>query len=197
MGRGPRETEQNRAREGLVEATRALAHAVAVTDVPGGELARATETLASVTRALEKRAGTRCVPLPVAETVGVRRVLLDRYNPVHLPLEVSFAQDGRSATAATVVNALYEGPTDSVHGGVCARLMDNMLGILVQSTGLLCVTGTLSVRYLARTPLERTLRLRSEIVEHSGRKVGVIGRIECEGVRTVEAEAVFIEVPHR
>ncbi|MFE8013871.1 PaaI family thioesterase [Streptomyces antibioticus] len=186
----------HRERERLVEATRALAHAVAVTEVPPRELARVTEVLTSLTRALEKQAGTRCVPLPVPQTVGVPRLLLDRYNPVHVPLDVSFPDDG-GAEAVVVMNALYEGPTNSVHGGVSALLMDNLLGILVQSRGLLCVTGTLTVRYLSRTPLERPLSLRSEIVAHSGRKVTVRGWISCDGVRTVEAEAVFIEVPHR
>ena len=183
-------------RERLVEATRALAHAVAVTDVPAEELDRVTDALTSLTRTLEKQAGTRCVPLPVTETIGVPRVLLDQYNPVYVPLEVSFPDHG-GAEATVVLNALYEGPTDSVHGGVSALLMDNLLGILVQSKGLLCVTGTLTVRYLARTPLHRPLRLRSEIVERSGRKVAVRGWITCEDLRTVEAEAVFIEVPHR
>lgn len=183
-------------REQLVEATRALAYAVAVTDLPARELARAAEAVVSVTRVLEKRAGTRCVPQPVAETVGVPRVPLDRYNPAHVPMEVSFPDDG-GAEAVVVMNALYEGPTDAVHGGVSALLMDNLLGILVQSKGLLCVTGTLTVRYLARTPLDRPLHLRAEITQRSGRKIGVTGSIACEGVRTIEAEAVFIEVPRR
>ncbi|MFF2720460.1 PaaI family thioesterase [Streptomyces sp. NPDC058011] len=183
-------------RERLVEATRSLAHAVAVTEVSAEELARLTEILASLTQVLEKQSGTRCVPLPVAETVGVPRVLLDRYNPVQVPLEVFFPEDG-GAEATVVMNALHEGPTDSVHGGVSALLMDNLLGILVQSTGLLCVTGSLTVRYLARTPLRRPLRMRAEVAARSGRKVTVTGWIACDGVRTVEAEAVFVEVPHR
>ncbi|WP_413098241.1 PaaI family thioesterase [Streptomyces sp. Inha503] len=186
----------HRERERLVEATRGLAYAVAVTDVAPEELDRVAQALTLLTRILGKQAGTRCVPLPVTETVGVPRVLLDRFNPVHVPLEVSFPDDG-GAEAAVVMNALYEGPTDSVHGGISALLMDNLLGILVQSKGLLCVTGTLTVRYLARTPLNRPLRLRSELVERSGRKVTVTGWIACDGVRTVEADAVFIEVPHR
>ncbi|MFG2960979.1 PaaI family thioesterase [Streptomyces sp. NPDC048291] len=184
-----------RERERLVEATRSLVRAVAVTEVAAEEMERVTEALSSLTRTLEKRAGERCVPLPVAETVGVERVVLDRYNPVYVPLEVSFSRG--TAEATVVLDALREGPTDSVHGGVSALLMDNMLGIVVQSTGLLCVTGTLTLRYLARTPLQRPLRLRSEIAAHSGRKVTVRGWISHEEVRTVEAEAVFVEVSRR
>jgi acyl-coenzyme A thioesterase PaaI-like protein len=183
-------------RERLVEATRALAYAVGVTDLPAEELARVTDVIASVTRVLEKQAGTRCVTEPVVDTVGVRQVVLDRYNPGLIPLEVRFLDDG-SAAATITMNALHQGPTDSVHGGMSALLMDDLLGILVQSKGLLCVTGTLTVRYLALTPLDRPLELRAEIVEHSGRKVTVVGWITCDGVRTVEAEGLFIEVPRR
>ncbi|RVU28092.1 PaaI family thioesterase [Streptomyces antnestii] len=183
-------------RERLVEATRALTYAVAVTDLPDEDLAAVSEAVDSLSRALRKQTRKRCVTESVTAVVESRPVVLDRYNPAMIPLEVRFPEDGTAAATVTL-NAVHQGPTDSVHGGVSGLLMDNILGILVQSKGLLCVTGTLSLRYRALTPLDRPLELRAEIVDHSGRRVTVTGWIECGGVRTVEATGVFIEVPSR
>ncbi|MGW2182315.1 PaaI family thioesterase [Streptomyces sp. NPDC001732] len=180
----------------MVEATRALAHAVGVAEVPGEDLAAATEAVRAVSRALEKQTRKRCVVEPFASTAESRQVVLDRYNPGLIPLEVHFLDDGTAAATITM-NALHRGPTDSVHGGVGALLMDDLLGILVRSKKLLCVTGTPNVRYLALTPLDRPLELGARLVAHSGRKVTAAGWIECAGVRRVEADGLFIEVARR
>ncbi|MEU6658811.1 PaaI family thioesterase [Streptomyces sp. NPDC046821] len=183
-------------RQRLVEATRALTHAVAVTDLSDEDLTAATEAIDSLTRTLNKQTRDRCVTQSVTGIFESTPVVLARYNPGMVPLEVRFPDDG-GAEATVTLGAVHQGPTDSVHGGVSALLMDNMLGILVQSKGLLCVTGTLSLRYPALTPLDRPLELRAELVDHSGRRVTVAGWIECDGVRTVEATGVFIEVASR
>jgi acyl-coenzyme A thioesterase PaaI-like protein len=183
-------------RERLVDATRALAYAVGVTDLPDEDLAAATEAIGAVTRLLGKQTRKRCVAESFEGTSESRQVMLDRYNPGLIPLKVRFLDDGTAAATITM-NALHQGPTDSVHGGVSALLMDDLLGILVQSKKLLCVTGTLSLRYLALTPLDRPLELRARVEDHSGRKVTVAGWIECDGVKTVEARGLFIEVPRR
>ena len=102
--------------------------------------------------------------------------------------------DGDAASATTVPNALYEGPPESVHGGYLAHLMDCMLGTLVQATGRRSVTGTLDLRYLARTPLDVPLELGARILETTGRKTTAEAWVEVDGARTVEARGLFIEL---
>ncbi|GAB2856444.1 PaaI family thioesterase [Nocardioides pacificus] len=104
---------------------------------------------------------------------------------------------GMTARAELTVDALHEGPPDSVHGGVTAFLMDCLLGILVQATGIPSVTGTLDLRYLRRTPLEEPVVLVARLVRHEGRKLWAEGWIEHEGQRTVEAHGLFISVAPR
>ncbi|HEV2427827.1 MAG TPA: PaaI family thioesterase [Acidimicrobiales bacterium] len=57
-----------------------------------------------------------------------------------------------------------------------------------------CVTGTLAVRFLRPTPLGPELAVRGRVVDVAGRKVTVASRIEADGVTTVEADAVVLEV---
>ena len=101
---------------------------------------------------------------------------------------------GLAASARISSTALDEGPTDGLHGGMSAFLMDCMLGFLVQAYGVPAVTGRLDVRYVARTPLEREVDLRSRVVSRSGRKIRVEGVIEHEGRTCVEAAGLFVVI---
>lgn len=125
-------------------------------------------------------------------------VRINDLNPMHPGLDVridpTHAFAGRSAVAEVTLDALQEGPPDTAHGGTIAFLMDSMLGILVQSSGVPAVTGSLTTRYLARTPLERPLVLGSRILSQDGRKIATEAWVEVDGERTVEATALFIEV---
>ena len=184
----------------LVETTRDLMLSVAVTELPAAELREVRRQVADLAarlgsttrpRALRPRfdeprlaraQGPDGAPYPVSVS-----------SPHALPLQVRFDGDPGvdRAHAVFVANALHEGPPEMVHGGVSAWLMDTMLGVLVQSTGEPCVTGTLEIRYLRRTPLD----LHAEIVSRSGRKLVVEGWIEIAGVRHVEARGLFVQVP--
>lgn len=101
---------------------------------------------------------------------------------------------GLAASARIDSNALHEGPTDGLHGGISAFLMDCMLGFLVQAYGVPAVTGRLDVRYVARTPLETEVDMRSWVVSRSGRKIKVEGVIEHEGQVCVEATGLFVVI---
>jgi acyl-coenzyme A thioesterase PaaI-like protein len=81
-----------------------------------------------------------------------------------------------------------------VHGGYLAHLMDCMLGTLIQATGRRSVTGTLDLRYHARTPLDVPLELGARILATSGRKTTAEAWVEVDGARTVEARGLFIEL---
>lgn len=90
----------------------------------------------------------------------------------------------------------YEGPPGFVHGGHVAAIFDQFLGMAQLAGGRPGMTGSLTVRYLHPTPLNRELRLRAEVVERAGRKTVMRGEISSDGTVTATAEGLFIE-PNR
>ncbi|HEY9563038.1 MAG TPA: PaaI family thioesterase [Nocardioides sp.] len=181
----------------LADAVRALMLAAGTSTVGSQERARAEELIAEATELLAKQTRPR-VPrseYPAPNRARELGIPFHRSagNPASVPLAIHF--DGDSAQATVTINALQEGPPDSVHGGTLAWLMDCMTGALVQSTLRPSVTGTLELRYKRRTPLDRQLSLGSRITSQSGRKTVVEAWIELDGERTVEARGLFIEVP--
>jgi acyl-coenzyme A thioesterase PaaI-like protein len=100
--------------------------------------------------------------------------------------------DGRCWSEFTLSGA-YEGPPGWVHGGICALVLDHLLGEAA-SDGLTKpkFTGTISLRYLRGTPLG-PLRAEASVERVDGVKTYARGYlIDADGV-TVEAEGVFIQ----
>lgn len=116
--------------------------------------------------------------------IGVR-------NPIAPPLVLHHDRAG-AVCSEFELGAAYEGPPGHVHGGVCALILDHLLGEAA-SGGLVkpSFTGTISCRYLRATPLGR-LRAEARIERKEGVKTFAVGHLaDAEGV-TVEAEGVFI-----
>lgn len=118
-------------------------------------------------------------------------VAIGMRNAIAPPLQVSRDENDR-AVAELTLGAPYEGPPGHVHGGVCALLLDHVLGATAHRPGRPAVTGTLTIRYLAPTPLG-PLRVEAWIDREEGSKTFAVGHItNTEGVASVQAEGVFI-----
>lgn len=118
-------------------------------------------------------------------------VVIGLRNPVAPPLTVHHESDGSVWTEFTL-GAAYEGPEGHVHGGVCALILDHVLGATAHLPGRPAVTGTLTLRYRRGTRLNRHLRASAHVDHIEGVKTFVVGCIEdAQGV-TVEADGVFI-----
>jgi acyl-coenzyme A thioesterase PaaI-like protein len=116
--------------------------------------------------------------------IGVR-------NPAAPPLVVHHEADG-SVWAEFCLGAAFEGPPGHVHGGVCAMLLDHVLGATAHKPGKPAVTGTLTMRYRRGTRLGRVLRAEAWVERVEGTKTFAAGHLaDPEGV-TVEADGVFI-----
>lgn len=73
----------------------------------------------------------------------------------------------------------YEGPPGAVHGGIVAAYLDEVLGgAVVRGTGLVAVTGELTVRYVCPVPSDTPLLGRGRMVADHGRYVDVEGSLE-------------------
>ncbi|KWX66307.1 PaaI family thioesterase [Mycobacterium sp. NAZ190054] len=133
--------------------------------------------------------GVRCTTDGRILTWG--NVAIGMRNAIAPPLDVRSDQDGRATTDLNL-GAAYEGPPGHVHGGVCALVLDHVLGATAHRPGEPAVTGTLTVRYLAPTRLG-ALRAEAWVDRDAGSKTFAVGRItDSHGVVTVEAEGVFI-----
>lgn len=115
--------------------------------------------------------------------IGVR-------NPVAPPLVVHREPDGGVWTEFEL-GAAYEGPAGHVHGGVCALVLDHVLGATAHQPGRPAYTATLTLRYVRGTRLG-PLRAAARIQRVDGAKTFAVGEISDEHGVTVQAEGVFI-----
>ena len=86
----------------------------------------------------------------------------------------------------------YEGPPSCIHGGYVAAIFDQFMGmaqILGKQPGM---TGTLSVRYLRPTPLNKEIKLQAWLECVEGRKTVISADMRCDDVVTATCEALFI-----
>ena len=114
-------------------------------------------------------------------------------NAIAPPLTIHHDDDGTRCWSEFTLNSAYEGPPGLVHGGVCALVLDHVLGEAA-SAGLTkpLFTGPLTVRFVRGTPLGR-LRAEAAVERTEGVKSFVSGHLsDGEGI-TVEAEGIFIK----
>lgn len=116
--------------------------------------------------------------------VGVR-------NPVAPPMQVHHERENRAWSEFTL-GGVYEGPPGLVHGGICALVLDQLLGeVATRAFSEPRFTGTISLRYLRGTPLG-PLRAEAHLDRVEDHKTYVRGFISDADGPTVEAEGVFI-----
>ena len=118
-------------------------------------------------RAIRSTDGTR-------NTFNTHSLFRGRDSAIAVPLTygvVTMPDGQRVCEGSVTCPLLYEGPPGGVHGGYLAGLFDDVLGgtqqLIEGPSGL---TGTLSVRYRALTPLETELHFRGWIDHVSGAK---------------------------
>ncbi len=111
-------------------------------------------------------------------------------NALAPPLDVHHDDDG-TVWAETTLGAAYEGPSGQVHGGICALLLDHVLGATAHKPGQPAVTGTLTIRYEKGTALG-PVRIAAHVDRMEGAKTFAVGHIATPDGTTVRAEGVFI-----
>ncbi len=195
------------ATQALVDATRDLLTTQRVADAPVDALEHAT--------ALVRDATALLAPHEVDGIPGqnaLRAAYPDReqfatgdparffpYSPVVGPLNaiappVVFTFDGERMRGNGSLPAPYTGPPGTVHGGVVAMVLDELLGAVNACLGLGAYTGTLTVRYERPTPIGQELTFDAWVDRTEGRKVFTVGTISADDVVTARADGVFIRV---
>ena len=180
----------------LTDAVRELMDATIRTEADQDAITAARTAIQAATDALRSR--QRDETQVVRYAVGGRPVVwsnavIGPRNPIAPPLTIHHGEDGTQCWSDFTLNGAYEGPPGLVHGGVCALVLDHVLGEAA-SEGLTkpLFTGTLTVRFVRGTPLGR-LRAEAAVERTEGVKSFVSGHLsDAEGI-TVEAEGIFIK----
>ena len=119
-------------------------------------------------------------------------------NAAAVPMRIRLAEldNGTEGVVGEVtVPRLYEGPPRTVHGGYVSGLFDDVLGgVLRVIGGPSAMTGRLTVRYRAVTPLDTPLRFEAWPTTVRSRRVVARATCHAEGKLTAEAEALFVRV---
>ncbi|MEB4209722.1 PaaI family thioesterase [Mycobacterium sp. 94-17] len=178
----------------MADAARRLIDAIVWTEVDAATAATVTDALDSATARL--RAHT------MPQTFGLRRTLdgelvawtnavIGERNPIAPPIVIRSGADSR-VWADVELGAAYEGSTGLVHGGVCALILDHLLGSAARQSGQPAVTGTLTVRYVRPTRLGM-LHAEAHVDRIDGAKMFVVGLIsDRDNATTVQADGVFV-----
>ena len=179
----------------LTQAIRELIDAGIRTDVDAETVTRAQSAIEAVTDSLRSTQRDQTSTLRHASTgrplawanpaVGLR-------NAIAPPMEIHHGDDGRCWSDFDL-GVAYEGPPGLVHGGICALVLDHILGE-VASDGLTkpLFTGTITLRYMRGTPLG-PLRAEAHIERTEGIKTYARGYLGNADGWSVEADGVFIK----
>ena len=189
--------EHDRTTSALARATAALADAQLRTEVAPAELTAVTEEIEALTARLltaakEGALGTLLGP-GEDEVRNHGNAVMGLRNPFASvqPGDRTVGED-RHVRYEITLGALYEGPPGLVHGGVCALVLDQLLGESAAVGGGPGMTGRLTLHYRRPTPLG-PLSLEGWLDSTDGRKTVARGEIrDPDGNVTVEAEGLFI-----
>jgi acyl-coenzyme A thioesterase PaaI-like protein len=179
--------------EPLAEAVRRLIDASLHSGADADTIMQARQAIDEVSEILERTPTDRPRTLRHAETglpVVWRNPAVGRHNPLAPPM-ITHHEDGRCWTEFTL-GPVYEGPPGLVHGGICALLLDQLLGEAATSElSKPKFTGTITLKYLRGTPLG-LLRGEAWVERTEGFKTYARGFLSDAQGTTVEAEGVFI-----
>jgi acyl-coenzyme A thioesterase PaaI-like protein len=114
-------------------------------------------------------------------------------NPIGMRLD-GFRQDESGWVEADFVpRPDYRGAHESLHGGISASAIDEILvwaGIV--SEGVLTVTATLDLKYRRPISIHDAMVARGRVEERRGRRLMVAGQLQVDGKTAVEGRGVYL-----
>jgi hypothetical protein len=159
------------------------------------ELAQLADDAASLADRLE--------PLPsllevggMAAQNGPQGALLERSgisgraNPLAPPMQ--WHPDGDVLRGWATYSPAYEGPIGNVHGGFVAAAFDDLMGMAQMASGSAGYTGTLTVKMLRPTPLNKRIDYEAGVERVDGRKIYVWAKSRDAATLLAEAQILFI-----
>jgi len=111
-------------------------------------------------------------------------------NPIAPPIKLW--KVGDEVHGEAVFSPTYAGPPDAVHGGIIAAVFDEILAMANVVSGRAGFTGTLTIKYHRKTPLDTPIELRGMNLRQDGRKQVSRGEMRVNGELLASAEGLFI-----
>ncbi|MDN5758673.1 MAG: PaaI family thioesterase [Tomitella sp.] len=179
----------------LAEDMRVLAELSVVSEVDADAVGRAREHLEAARAILAEK--TLEGPYGVRYSLDGRQrswgnAAMGLRNPIAPPLAFEHADDANGTVRTDFyLRRGYEGPPGLTHGGISALILDQVLGYTATINGSPGMTGTLTIRYRAPTPLGN-LHAEARVDRVEGIKAFVVGHIADGDTVCVEAEGIFI-----
>lgn len=115
-----------------------------------------------------------------------------RDNPIGLHLD-DFTLVDSQVSARFTPRREYRGAGTTLHGGVAATALDEMLvwaGILVEE--VLSVTGNLALRYRRPVQVDDSIVVTARIDERNGRRLRLSGELAVDEEVKVEASGLYL-----
>lgn len=115
-----------------------------------------------------------------------------RENPIGLHLDDFSLVDGEVG-ARFDPRPDYRGAGRSLHGGIAATALDEILvwaGILTER--VMSVTGTIEIRYRRPVDVSEALAVRARMDERRGRRLRVSGELLVEDEVRIEASGLYL-----
>lgn len=119
-----------------------------------------------------------------------------RRNAIALPIRV-WKESRNEVRGEVIFSPTYAGPPDAVHGGIIAAVFDELLAMANLISGNAGFTGTLTIRYLNKTPLNTSIELWGLSERQDERKQLSRGEMRVNGKVTATAEGLFISPAKR
>ena len=194
----PVENAPRARKHALVRAVKRLIEATAhldTSEADAGVVDRASASVEQLSEALEQLPSLHAKG-GLGRVGGDDGALLERSgisgrsNPLAAPVQWE-AHDDHFVGWATYSPA-YEGPVGHVHGGFVAAAFDDLMGSAQTLSGIAGHTGTLTVKMLRPTPLNKRIDYTAGVDHVDGRKIYVWAHSDCEGERLAVAQIVFI-----
>lgn len=117
-----------------------------------------------------------------------------RDNPIGLHLD-GFGLDEGEVSARFKPREHYRGTTGSLHGGVSATAVDEILvwaGILTER--VMTVTGTMELKYRRPVPVDQEITVSARVDDRNGRRLQISGELKVDDRTLVTASGLYLVV---
>lgn len=113
-------------------------------------------------------------------------------NPLGIGIQAR--REGDEAVAEVTLGPAFEGAPGRAHGGIVAAILDETMGFLLPVLGVVAFTGSLTIDYLAPTPLHEPLEFRAGLRTRGGRRLYIDAHGRAGETLFVSASGTFIQI---
>ena len=112
-------------------------------------------------------------------------------NPFSVPM--TMVRDGDAVVSTVTLDAAFEGAPGRSHGGFVSAIFDDLFGSLPMLHNKIAFTASLTVNYVAPSPVFEPVTYRGWVDRIEGKKIFIEGEAHHDDVQVSTASALFID----